>query len=214
MTDLQLFINPAGELDTQYIAVQHVTSNPICFHAKVPQGCSIQQKAWATVLLLDWAFARGVRNAQVSTFFISSCCNIYCSMYSLWIQAVEQDLWMAYQLLRRSALVSFLPILTRILSFLHELLINEILCLLLTENAQDWWLVSTKRQKQGNSQAYIGNTVHLSLTILQNVNRLIFSWIPNNSRACTDTNNASSWLCNWVGWVGNYSYGNLGCTGN
>lgn len=64
------------------------------------------EAAWAFVLFHNWAIIGGVWDAQVPTITASSICSVYSSMCSLWLQAMEQDLWMVFQLLWRSAHVS------------------------------------------------------------------------------------------------------------
>ncbi|KAK4383045.1 Cyclin-B2-2 [Sesamum angolense] len=61
---------------------------PLCFHEKIPRLLS--------------QIESGIRNAQVSTVLSHCCCNMYCTIYTLWRRPVEQDVRVAYWILRRS----------------------------------------------------------------------------------------------------------------
>lgn len=85
--------NPAGVLDTRYFEVQLVNSYPICFHAKVPQDFSIEQKSLSnchsslSFRLWSMKCSSFHRSLLAAAAFYNAQC-----MYSLRIQAVKTDL--------------------------------------------------------------------------------------------------------------------------
>lgn len=62
--------------------------------------------AWAGSFFLGRAISCGIWDAEVSTILGGCSCSLHSSMHCQWLQTVEQDLWMAHKLLRRSAIVS------------------------------------------------------------------------------------------------------------
>jgi hypothetical protein len=154
---------------------------------------------------------------EFPSFFISSCCVLYCSMHVLFMDSSSEDGLVNGILATQK--VSYcesesLAILARILSFLPELLSMVLVALLAHRDCSRLWSVSTKRQQRENSQAYIGNIVHLSLATQQNVNLLIFFWIPNYKAKHVQLLTLHDFVIGLVRWGGEYSYSNSGCIEN
>ena len=90
----------------------------------------------------------------------------------------------------------------------------------LTESALHQWLIFIRRLGMGNWLGYIGSTVHLNLTTLQNVNRHVFFWRTRCSRPCIATNKHHDDTLDFHNWGGHLAanacmhmnVSNFGCT--
>lgn len=127
--------------------------------------------ARASVFLHDRAFSCRIRDAQVLPIYASSCSHLYSSMHDKWVQILEQMLWAAHKIFRRTTNV----ISTSLLFIFHKGC-HFILCLQLhgyfyaAGVALGWWLDCTKEQLMGNLLGSIESTAHLGMAVLRNWN--------------------------------------------
>ena len=129
---------------------------------------------WDVGIVFDRACSCGVRDASVSTVITSCNSCVHCSMYSWWLQAMEQYMWIPLSLLWRSTHVSLSLSLSLYQNIIQRLMIlfickhkrvffNEFVIMGFAGSVVGRWWVFIRGQLRGNWQEYIGSTTHQNL---------------------------------------------------
>lgn len=132
------------------------------------------------VFLHDRVESCRIWDAPVLPVYASSRCHLHRSMHHKWVQVLEQMLWTAHKIFRRTSNVVIPPL----LFIYYKRHIFFSLCLQLhgplyvAGFALGWWLNCTKEQLMGNLQGSIESTTLLDIAMLRNRNPQLSCWMP------------------------------------